>query len=237
MRKKELLLNNFNEKLKEITKSLNLKIKNPELFKIAFTHQSFANEHHVESNERLEYLGDAILDFLVAEYLYTKYPNIPEGTLTKIRAKYVCANANMKYAQKFNLDEALLLGKGELEQGGRGKESVLGDLFEAFLGAIYLDLGMDHVKKILEKEVFPNIEIEDEGFFIDYKSKLQEFIQAESRETVKYVHHEATGEAHNKTFKASVYHDGVKLGTGVGKRKKDAEQEAARDALEKLATN
>lgn len=228
-------MNNSEEKVKIITNKLGLKIQDHSLYKMAFTHQSYANEHHVESNERLEYLGDAILDFLVAEYLYLQYPTLPEGQLTKIRAKYVCASANSKYALNLSLDEVLLLGKGESEQGGSAKQSVLGDLFEAFLGAVYLDLGIDSVRSVLRQIVFPYIKIQDLSFFIDYKSKLQELIQAESRETVKYVHHEATGEAHDKTFKASVYHDGVRLGTGMGKRKKDAEQNAARDALEKLA--
>lgn len=237
MRKaRALVLSNF-EKIKQITNDLGLNINNIDLYVKAFTHQSYANEHHVESNERLEYLGDSILDFLVAEFLYIKYPDLPEGKLTKMRAKYVCATANSKYALLIHLNQCLLLGKGESEQGGKTKPSLLGDLFEAFLGAVYLDLGIDAVRSIMEKIVFPEIENPDMGFFVDYKSKLQEYIQAESRKGVEYVLVKESGPAHNKTFTVSVFHDHLKLGTGVGKSKKEAEQKAAQDALEKLAIN
>jgi ribonuclease-3 len=231
------VLNNLEDKIKQVAASLGLPLRNTELYVIAFTHQSFANEHHLESNERLEYLGDAILDFLVADYLYKRFPNLPEGQLTKIRAKYVCASANSKYTAALKLDKYLMLGKGESEQGGKSKPSVLADLFEAFLGALYLDLGLEAVRGILEKVVFPEIGSLDAGFFIDYKSKLQEYVQAESREGVRYVLQEASGLAHDKTFKFAVFHEDVKLGTGIGKSKKEAQQNAAMDALEKLALN
>ena len=229
--------NNAFEKVKELAKDLQLPLKHWELYQLAFTHQSYANEHHENSNERLEYLGDAILDFLVADFLYHRFPDLPEGQLTKIRAKYVCANANSKYASALKLDHYLLLGKGELEQGGKSKPSVLADLFEAFLGALYLDLGIEVVRKILDKFVFSQIESEDPGFFVDYKSRLQEFVQAESREGVRYVLQEASGLAHDKTFRFAVFHENLRLGVGVGKSKKEAQQNAAKDALEKLAIN
>lgn len=225
-----------NEKIISILKSLNIKFNDFNLYKTAFTHQSYANEHGVKSNQRLEYLGDAILDFLVADYLYHKYPDEPEGNLTKIRAKYVCTKANSEYAVKLKLNECLLLGKGESEQGGKHKQSLLADLFEAFLGAIYLDQGIDKVNEVLEKIVFPVINNQS-VFFIDYKSKLQEYIQAESRKTVEYQIVKDSGPAHNKTFTVVVMHGNVKLGIGVGKSKKDAEQKAAEDALRKLALN
>lgn len=181
-------------------------------------------------------MGDAILDFLVAEFLYKKYPNIPEGELSKIRAKYVLAEANAEYAKELGLDEFVLLGSGEKQQG-RKKVSVVGDLFEAFLGALYLDNGnLDEVRKVVEKVVF--VKIEDlgvSGFFKDYKSLLQEFIQSESRIGVKYVLEKSFGPSHDKTFYVGVYHEDIKLGEGKGKSKKDAEQEAAKEALEKLA--
>lgn len=205
-----------------------------QLYITAFTHQSYANEHNVSSNERLEYLGDSVLNFLVAEYLYERFPDMPEGTLTKTRAKFVCATANSRYAVALKLNEAILLGKGETEQGGMTKTSVLGDLFEAFLGAVYLDKGLAAVKKILERIVFPCIESVDTGFFVDYKSRLQELIQSESRQGVTYVLDKEIGPPHDKTFFVSVYHDGAKLGTGSGKTKKAAEQKAAELALKKL---
>ncbi|MDD3107134.1 MAG: ribonuclease III [Bacilli bacterium] len=229
-------MNNDFERIKSLAKQLNLPFKNWEIYEIAFSHQSYANEHHVESNERLEYLGDAILDFLVADYLYKQFLDLPEGQLTKIRAKYVCANANSKYAQALKLDKYLLLGKGETEQGGKSKPSVLADLFESFLGALYLDLGIEVVRDLLQKVVFSQIETQDTGFFIDYKSRLQEFVQAESREGVRYVLQEASGLAHDKTFRFAVFHEDLKLGVGVGKSKKEAQQNAAKNALEKLAT-
>ncbi|MFY9537480.1 MAG: ribonuclease III [Bacilli bacterium] len=205
-----------------------------ELYFTAFTHQSYANEHNVESNERLEYLGDAVLNFLVAEYLYLRFPDMPEGVLTKTRAKFVCATANSRYALALRLNEAIMLGKGEAEQGGMRKASVLGDLFEAFLGAVYLDKGLSAVKEILERIVFPYIDSSEPGFFIDYKSRLQELIQSESRRNVEYVLDKETGPPHDKRFFVSVYHNGKKLGTGSGKTKKAAEQNAAETALKKL---
>jgi len=223
------------DKIRKILKKLEIEAKDISLFVTAFTHQSFANEHKVQSNERLEYLGDAILDFLVAEYLYKKFPDYPEGKLTRIRAKYVCANANSNYARQIGLDECLLLGKGEEEQGGKSKPSLLGDLFEAFVGAVYLDSGLDAVRKLLASTVFPQIGDPESDFFFDYKSHLQEYIQAESRQGVEYVLVKETGPAHDKTFTVSVFHDKIKLGTGVGKSKKEAEQRAAQDALNKLA--
>jgi ribonuclease-3 len=222
------------DKILSVLEKLGISPANPDLFRVAFTHQSYANEHHVQSNERLEYLGDAILDFLVAEYLFRKFPDLPEGQLSRLRAKYVCATANSRYAIQIGLDQCLLLGKGEAEQGGKSKPSLLGDLFEAFLGAVYLDCGIEAVRKILETTVFPQIS-EGNNFFIDYKSHLQEYIQAESRHGVEYILIKETGPAHDKTFTVSVYHDHLKLGTGMGKSKKEAEQNAARDALEKLA--
>lgn len=224
------------DKIKSLLNKHGLDYKNFSLYKTAFTHPSYANEHNTPNNERLEYLGDAIVNFLVAEYLFHQYPDEPEGKLTKTRARFVCASANSEYAIELELNECLLLGKGEAEQGGKSKQSVLGDLFEAFLGAIYLDLGLEAVRNILKVHVFPKINI-SKDFFVDYKSKLQEYIQAESRKSVEYQIIKETGPAHDKTFTITVIHDKVKLGTGVGKSKKEAEQRAAQDALEKLAIN
>ena len=224
------------DKIRSVLKSLNIQVNDFNIFRTAFTHQSYSNEHNVKNNERLEFLGDAILDFLVADFLFHKYPNEPEGKLTKLRAKYVCERANNEYAIELELNEAFLLGRGESEYGGKNKQSLLSDLFEAFLGAIYLDCGLDKVKEILQNYVFPKIE-DSTSFFVDYKSKLQEFFQAESRKTVEYHLIKDTGPTHDKTFTIAVIHDTIRLGIGVGKSKKEAEQQAAKDALQKLATN
>lgn len=222
-----------NSKIYATLKELNIKVKDFNIYLTAFTHTSYANEHKSENNERLEFLGDAILDFLFGEYLYKTYPNMPEGEMSKIRSKYVCANANAEYATFLKLNENLRLGKGEKDHGGDTKPAVLADLFEAFLGAVYLDSGLDSVRKILNLVIFSKIEYIDKGYFVDYKSKLQEDIQAESRKGLVYQLDNEEGPSHDKTFTVSVYHDGVKLGTGVGKTKKEAEQEAARQALTK----
>lgn len=213
---------------------LNLEVKKKEIYRTSFVHTSYANENKCENNERLEFLGDAILDYLVAEYLYMKYPTMPEGEMSKTKAIYVCEKANSEYALSLGLDQCLLLGKGETEQGGKAKPSVLGDLFEAFLGAVYLDSGIKKVKDILEKFVFPNISYTSKGFFEDFKSMLQEYIQAESRLGVAYTLDKEIGPSHDKTFTISVYHEGIRLGTGIGKSKKEAEQNAAKDAIDKL---
>lgn len=225
----------FAEKLKIILNKVNLIPHDTNIYFQAFTHPSYANEARVPNNERLEFLGDAILEFLVTEFLYQNFPEMPEGEMSKLRSKYVCTKANAEYARQLALESALLLGKGEKEHGGRSKQSVLANLFEAFLGAVYLDLGLNEVKEILAIYVFPKILDPKQDFFYDYKSRLQEYIQAESRRGVEYVLESEHGPSHEKTFKVSVYHEHIKLGTGIGKSKKEAEQRAAEDAIEKLA--
>ncbi|MBO4667189.1 MAG: ribonuclease III [Bacilli bacterium] len=226
--------NEFYQKFNDFARSLRISYHHRELFLQAFTHTSYANEHKCESNERLEFVGDAILDFLVGEYIYLNYPDMPEGDMSKMRAIYVCAEANNNYAIKLGLDKLLLLGKGEEEQGGRTRVNVLADLFEAFLGALYLDSGLEEVRRVLDMTVYPSIQ-GHKLYIQDYKSHLQELFQAESRKSVTYVVENETGPSHDKTFTVGVYFDGVKYGTGTGKSKKEAEQAAAKVALEKLA--
>lgn len=217
-------------------KKYKLNCKVNDIIKLSLTHSSYANEHNIESNERLEFLGDSILGFLVAEYLYSKFPDIPEGQMTKIRATYVCEEANTKYARALGIDELILLGKGEEQNNGRDRPAIISDAFEAFLAAVYLTSGINEVSKILKVEVFPHIVAEDVVPFTDYKSRLQEFIQAESRTALEYVTDNVEGPAHNRTFTITVVHDGIKLGTGVGKTKKEASQVAAKRALEKMVS-
>ncbi|MFA7106647.1 MAG: ribonuclease III, partial [Candidatus Izemoplasmatales bacterium] len=195
---------------------------------------SYANENNVLSNERLEFIGDAVLDLLVGKFLYDNIPE-SEGILTKKRAQEVCEDALYNYAKTFSLGDYLLLGKGEEMSGGREKPAVLADAFEAFLGAIYVDKGLDEVYKVTNKVVFPhilkNLYKEDN----DYKSKLQELLQSDKR-GLRYEIISETGPAHDKEFCARVFMDDtIIMGEGIGKSKKEAEQNAAFAALQKLA--
>lgn len=203
----------------------------------ALTHSSYANEHDMKSNERLEFLGDAVLGLLVARYIYDTYPNIPEGKMTKIRATYVCEDANEKYCKEIGIDKLILLGHGEELNGGRSRPAVLNDAFESFIAAVYLTGGLDEVKKILEEVVFPCILENDAKPFVDYKSQLQEYIQAESRSILVYRLDNVDGPPHKRVFTISAVLDGICLGTGTGSSKKDAEQLAAKEALEKMVKN
>ena len=229
-------MNNFKCKLDELFKELNLNYNNIDLYYEAFSHPSCANEIGTNKHyERLEYLGDAILDFLVGEYLFKTRPDMAEGQMTKLRAEYVCESANEQYSNSMNLGKLILFGVGAKKENLKIKKSVLGNVFESFLGALYLDHNMDYVRNVLEKWVFPRIGNMKVQFFVDYKTKLQETMQAERTQSPTYLIVNESGPAHNKTFEALVKVDGIKLGRGIGKTKKDAEQEAAKDALEKLA--
>lgn len=229
-------MNNFKCKLDELFKELNLSYNNIDLYYEAFSHPSYANEMGTNKHyERLEYLGDAILDFLVGEYLFKTRPDMAEGQMTKLRAEYVCESANEQYSNSMNLGKLILFGVGAKKENLKIKKSVLGNVFESFLGALYLDHDMDYVRNVLEKWVFPRIGNMKVQFFVDYKTKLQETMQAERTQSPTYLIVNETGPAHDKTFEALVKVDDIKLGRGIGKTKKDAEQEAAKDALEKLA--
>ncbi|HHU56369.1 MAG TPA: ribonuclease III [Acholeplasmataceae bacterium] len=210
----------------------NLSFNNLDLYYEAFAHPSFANENHVKDYQRLEFLGDAILGFLVGEYLY-KTKEFTEGEMTKLRANYVCTQANAEYSQEIGLDRCLMLGKGAKEQN-EDSQSVLADIFESFLGALYLDHGLDYVRNFLNNFLFTKIKKHKVDFFVDYKSRLQEYFQAESRVSVAYQVINEYGPPHNKTFEVGVSHDNLLLGVGIGKTKKEAEQNAAKKALEKL---
>ncbi len=228
----------LNEKrLYDILDKYDIHVANTEYFLLAMTHSSYANEHNLKSNERIEFLGDAVLGFLVAQYIYNNFPNMPEGKMSKLRATYVCENANAKYATVIGIDQLLLLGKGEEQSGGRQKEAVINDAFESFLGAVYLTNGLDDVKKILEKVVFPHIKANDQIEFVDYKSQLQEYIQAETRSSLVYTLVNREGASNDPTFTMEVVLEGIVLGRGIGKSKKEASQLAAKNALSKMAKN
>ena len=220
--------------MEELFKKLNIKPKNINLYKTAFCHSSYVNEHKSKSDyERLEFLGDAVLDLVVADFLYNHYHD-KEGEMTKLRASYVCENANYTYATDLGLDKYILVGHGELKEGEPIKKAIVADIFEAFLGAVYIDQGYAKTRNTILKIVVPYIENPDITFFSDYKSTLQEFVQTEQK-SIEYIITNEVGPAHNKTFTVDVIIDGIVYGTGIGTSKKEAEQEAARYAIDKLA--
>lgn len=215
----------------KILDELQIEIKNQKLFDMAFTHTSYANEHGLKSYERLEYLGDAVLELVMSEYLY-KNVEKEEGDMTKLRAHYVCEAALYEYSLKLKLNEYLKLGHGEEENGGRMRRAIVADIFEAFIGALYLDQGLSIVQKFMKHYIFPMIEKGEIISFQDYKSLLQELVQTDRRSLEYQIIHEE-GPAHNKTFTAEVRIDGILYGTGSARSKKEAEMDAAKDALKK----
>jgi len=220
--------------VKGLEKFFGLDFQNRQLLKTALTHSSYANEHNIESNERLEFVGDAVLDLIMARYLYEKDNHYNEGDLTKRRARYVCEAALVEFAKACDLGQYVLLGHGEEKSGGRDRHALLADAFEAFVGAVFLDKGLEEVYKVADKVVFPFIEEEEEKSFIDFKSHLQELVQSDKRQLDYRVVSEE-GPSHNKLFTIRVYMDEILMGEGSGRTKKEAEQHAAEVALKKLA--
>lgn len=215
----------------KLLEELGIKPNNIKLYETAFSHTSYANEKGTESYERLEFLGDAVLELLMSDYLY-KTKNISEGEMTKIRAHYVCETALYEYSIKLGLNEYLKLGKGEAESGGKYRKAIVSDIFESFLGALYLDQGIDVARKFFNKNVISYIENHEIDFFDDYKSALQEYVQTDKR-SLEYKLINESGPAHNKEFTVEVVIDDITYGVGTAHSKKAAEQEAAKDALAK----
>lgn len=215
----------------KVLEKFGIETSHESLYEKAFTHTSYANEHDKESYERLEYLGDAVLELIMSEYLY-KNTEYQEGEMTKLRSHYVCENALYEYSIRLGLNEFLLLGKGEEETGGRNRKAIVADIFEAFMGAIYLDKGLETVKKFIYSNIIPLIESGEINFFNDYKSILQEYVQTDKR-SLEYVVVKEEGPAHNKTFEVVVKIDDIIYGRGSAHSKKEAEQEAAKDVLKK----
>ncbi len=224
------------DNFKLFQKQHNIKFKNEDLLKKAFTHSSYANENGVECNERLEFLGDAVLQIAVSEFLFENFPNEDEGFLSKKRAKNVCESALCVIARKMQLGDYLLLGKGEEQSNGDQKCSTLSNTFEAVLGAIYLDRGFNEIYKVLDTYLFTQLLDDDFVEDRDYKSNLQEFVQADSNRAIHYKVTSETGPSHQKTFEITVYMDEIKMGIGTGRTKKEAEQNSAKEALNKLAS-
>ena len=219
----------------KLLEDLNITTENEKLYQKAFTHTSYANENDTTSYERLEYLGDAVLELIISEYLY-KNTEYEEGEMTKLRSHYVCENALYEYSIRLRFNEYLLLGHGEEESGGRFRKAIVADIFEAFLGALFLDKGMEECSKFIYANVIPLIESKEIDFFDDYKSVLQELVQTDKR-SLEYVVVDEEGPAHNKVFTVHVKIDNILYGVGVAHSKKEAEQMAAKDALKKAQMN
>lgn len=215
----------------KVLEKFGIETSHESLYEKAFTHTSYANEHDKESYERLEYLGDAVLELIMSEYLY-KNTEYQEGEMTKLRSHYVCENALYEYSLRIGLNEFLLLGNGEYESGGKFRKAIVADIFEAFIGAMYLDKGLDVVKDFIHSNVIDLIESNAFTFEEDYKSKLQELVQTDKR-SLKYVVINEEGPAHNKVFTVEVKIDDIIYGVGKAHSKKEAEQEAAKNALSK----
>ena len=210
------------------------------LLETAFTHTSYANEHRllkISHNERLEFLGDAVLQLIISEYLYTKYPKRPEGDLSKLRSMIVREESLAGFARDCQFDHFIKLGRGEEKSGGRNRDTILGDLFEAFLGALLSDKGVEAVKNFLYQVMIPKVEAGDFERVTDYKTKLQELLQINGDVEIAYQVVSETGPAHAKNFEVAVLINGRKSGQGQGRSKKLAEQEAAKNAFEKESSS
>ena len=205
---------------------------------LALTHSSYANERRSEgftSNERLEFLGDSVLNIITSDYIYKNHPELPEGEMTKTRAAIVCESSLMKCAEKIDLGDYLYLGKGEENTGGRKRTSILSDAFEALIGAIYLDGGITNAGGFIinsMQDIYRNIKSKET--FKDYKTQFQEIIQKQSEQHISYRIIDEKGPDHDKVFISELLVGGKPYGTGEGRTKKEAEQNAARAAMDKL---
>lgn len=225
----------MNHRLKELEKKIGYEFQDEKLFAQALTHSSYANEHRLDHNgcnERLEFLGDAVLEVVSSDFLFHKYDTLPEGDLTKIRASIVCEPTLAYCAGEIPLGQYLFLGKGEEATGGRNRNSVVSDAMEALIGAIYLDGGFANAKEFIHSFVLNDIE--HKQLFYDSKTILQEMVQAEVHHNVEYEVLGEEGPDHNKTFEVCVLLGGKEIGRGSGRTKKAAEQVAAYHGILKL---
>ncbi len=222
-------------KIQELEKKIDYQFQNPRLLRQALTHSSYANEKHLKKhsdNERLEFLGDAVLEVISSEFLFKNYPNLPEGELTKLRASLVCEPTLALCTAEIDLGSYLYLGKGEDLTGGRNRKSILSDAMEAVIGAIYLDGGFEAAKAYIYRFIL--VDIEHKKLFHDSKTILQEVVQGNYKEELHYELIGEEGPDHDKSFKVEAKIGERVIGHGSGHTKKAAEQEAAYEALLKL---
>lgn len=221
--------------VKQLEDKLNITFNDHDLFKKAFTHSSHVNEHQgkeFSDYERLEFLGDAVLELGVSQYLYRNNEHMPEGEMTKLRAAIVCEPSLENFSRDLDFGEHILLGRGEEQTGGRNRPALLADIFEAFLGALYLDQGYAASIQFLNEFVFPKISTGAFSHAMDYKSQLQELVQQYKNQNIEYKIVDEKGPSHNKEFVTEVYVKNQKAGSGTGHTKKEAEQRAAKHALD-----
>ena len=219
----------------ELENIIGYHFNNKDLLKEALTHSSYANEHKAQKikyNERLEFLGDAVLSIVVSDYIFKNCPELPEGELTKLRASLVCEKSLFKFAKMINLGSFLVLSKGERNNGGSNRPSILSDAFEALIAAIYIDGGIECAAKHILNFVIPEIKNSKQKKIKDYKTTLQEIIQKNPGEQLEYVLVNESGPDHNKHFVVEVHLNSNVIGKGGGRSKKEAEQQASREALE-----
>lgn len=221
--------------LEKLENKIKYTFKNKELLKKALTHTSYANEKRIESNEKLEFLGDSILEFISSKYLYSNYPSLKEGEMTKVRATVVCEKSLYKIAKKHNFSEFLYLGKSEQLTGGKDRPAILADSVEAIIAAMYLDGGLKEVEKFIINNLKEEIEIATKHVGDrDYKTVLQEKLQEHGDVRIVYEITKEEGPDHNKSFEAQVSLNGKVLAKGKGKSKKEAHMQAAKKALENM---
>lgn len=226
------------EELKRFAREKQIPVQNMQLLNTALTHTSYANEHKhevIHDNERLEFLGDAVLDLVVGEYLFLRFPAWPEGLLTRAKASAVCKPACAECAAKFEVGKYMRLGHGEELSGGRTRESILGDAFEAVIGAVYLDNNYETAARFILAHLKKFLDIIDAGEYDhDYKSDLQELVQKNGEVNIQYTVIHDEGPDHDKTIWMQIRLNGHDFGTGVGKNKKEAAQKAAKEAISRV---
>ncbi len=221
--------------LEDFEKNIGYTFKNKNLLKTALTHTSYAYEKKVQSNEKLEFLGDSILEFISSSFLYVNYPNLNEGEMTKVRASVVCEKSLYKIATKHNFGDFLYLGKSELSNHGNKNEAILADSVEAVIAAMFLDGGLEPVKEFIISNLKDDIKLASQNVGQkDYKTVLQEKLQHKGNVKIEYNILKESGPDHSKVFEAEVRCDGKQLATGTGTSKKSAEMEAAKKAIEQL---
>ena len=232
----KIIIEELKKNISEIEEKIGYSFKDKDHLFLALTHSSFANENKsmkIKSNERLEFLGDAILNIIISEKIYLNFTGLEEGDMTKVRANIVCEQSLMNCSNTLEIGNYLLLGKGEELTGGRSRISILSDAFEALLGAIYIDGGMEEAKRFIGKQMGELIENSACGLvFMDYKTLFQEMIQKNSENKIAYEVINEEGPDHNKMFVSQVKVSNIVMGTGKGKSKKEAEQNAAQAAIE-----
>lgn len=228
---------NIEEKLTELQKVIGLTFKDASHLKSAISHSSYVNELKVnkwEDYERLEFLGDAVLELVSSDFLYTHHPDMPEGEMSKLRASLVCESSLAFTAKKLDLGKYILLGKGEDSSGGRNRNSLLSDVFEAIIGAVYLEFGFKTAKEYVERILLNDIS--ENQLFVDSKSRMQIYVQARGNMELEYKVIQELGPDHDKHFVVGLFINGDEVGRGEGHNKKEAEQLAAYNAIKILTS-